>query len=495
MADERVNSRGVTERIFISGRLELQTPAHFGNGDSGAKTDMPLLRDGFDVTRPLLTGASIAGALRNYLREYEKGYGIAEFQNGQLRAEQLFGHLRGNQGDENPASVESWLMVDDALGEAPDAGAWRVELRDGVAIDAKSRTAEINEKGKGFKYDIELLAAGTVFPLGFELWRNETNADLLESLALALKGLEEGRIGLGMRKRRGYGEVKVTGWRVWRYSLNTTAGLLGWLNHDPGQGGMSGDDILSLLEVTPTFKHQGTAFSVKAEFHLENSLLIRQEGGSSSADMAHLRSWRGEVERPILSGTSLAGVIRGRALRIANTLNQDKGETLVNEMFGRRIRHANDEASGSRVVVQETVIENGIEERIQNRVKLDRFTGGAYPQALFSQKPVWGKGSGEVTTVRVHLALRKPENGLPEQRFQASVGLLLLVLKDLWLTDLPLGGESSVGRGRVCGHCATLTLGDKTWTLTQEGEKLTVLGSSQTELEQFVVALHQELKP
>ena len=78
MANELHNSRGVTERLFITGQLELQTPTHFGNGDKGAKTDMPLLRDAWDNKTPLLTGSSIAGALRNYLREYENGYGVAE---------------------------------------------------------------------------------------------------------------------------------------------------------------------------------------------------------------------------------------------------------------------------------------------------------------------------------------------------------------------------------------------------------------------------------
>ena len=33
----------------------------------------------------------------------------------------------------------------------------------------------------------------------------------------------------------------------------------------------------------------------------------------------------------------------------------------------------------------------------------------------------------------------------------------MLLLKDLWTGDLPLGGEISVGRGRLCGRSATLS--------------------------------------
>jgi hypothetical protein len=50
----------------------------------------------------------------------------------------------------------------------------------------------------------------------------------------------------------------------------------------------------------------------------------------------------------------------------------------------------------------------------------------------------------------VEMTLRNPE--CPE------VGLLLLLLKDLWTGDLPLGGETGIGRGRMKGREATLTL-------------------------------------
>ena len=87
---------------------------------------------------------------------------------------------------------------------------------------------------------------------------------------------------------------------------------------------------------------------------------------------------------------------------------------------------------------------------MQSRVKLDRFTGGSYPQALFSQEPVIG---GADTLVQIELALRQRMTD-PEALRQAQVGLLLLILKDLWTGDLPLGGESSVGRGRLSGRSA-----------------------------------------
>ena len=42
--------------------------------------------------------------------------------------------------------------------------------------------------------------------------------------------------------------------------------------------------------------------------------------------------------------------------------------------------------------------------------------------------------------------------------------MLLLLLKDLWTADLPIGGESSIGRGRLKGLLASLCKGEMTMT-------------------------------
>ncbi len=457
------NSRRVSKRVFVCGTLELETPAHFGNGDDEGLTDISLQRDALDG-RPLLTGASIAGALRNYLREHELGFGIAEQADGATLAEQLFGHLVGDE-----SAREGWLFVDDALEEAlPVMVAMPIELRDGVAIDPKTRTAEIDEEGKGNKFDIELLSAGTKFDVKFELWLPDANSDaLLRAFAIALSGLEKGKIRLGTRKRRGFGKCKVTGWHVVSCDMHTKQGLKNWLEYTPGTPAPG--SIATLLGVQTMPDHAGKSFIVDATFGLDpdSSLLIRSGSGlGDEPDMVHLRSWRNGTQEPILSGTSLAGALRARALKIANTLMQDdqKAKEFVDGLFGRRITGNTDEPSGSAILVDEVQIgEQGrVADRVQNRVKIDRFTGGAYPQGLFAQQPVFGDSS---TEMKINLELRETPLSTGSL-FKAQVGLLLLVLKDVWTGDVALGGESSVGRGLLCGKRATLKYGGDTWEIT-----------------------------
>jgi len=456
-------ARGITGRTIITGRLVLETPAHFGNGDVVGVTDVPLLRDPRDGVTPLLPGASIAGALRSYLREVERGYG-ATGQRGDL-AERLFGRLEKQNKKE--FSLQSWLLVDDTLGVSTG-----VELRDGVAIDAATRTAEDRKK-----YDFELLAAGTAFDICLEFLESDASRNLLPALATALDGLARGEIGLGQRKRRGFGRCRVTEWRVRRYNLTTPTGLLAWLDDDAA-GEQRGSDIFALLGVTQQVADRRRWFHFEATFQLPGSLLIRSSSGvPGSPDMVHLKSARQGQKQPIISGTSLAGVVRSRALRIANTvLGKDKAKELIDGMFGPPMNKEETAAAravsaagrpkpgGSRVITEESIVQGG-RDWVQSRVKIDRFTGGAFPTALFSEQPLYGNGHTEVT---LSLTLRNPKD--------AEIGLLLSVLKDLWTGDLPLGGESSVGRGRLEGRYAVLTLhqddGEQRWKLHRDGDKL-----------------------
>jgi CRISPR/Cas system CSM-associated protein Csm3 (group 7 of RAMP superfamily) len=471
------NFLGAIERIYVAGNLVLESPTHLGNGDADGLVDMPLLLDLLEG-RALLTGSTIAGAMRNYLRSYAEGYFTNEAdsvpQNAEIAMDDLlFGTVTRDNG-----SIESRLNVRDSLGERPIT-----ELRGGVGISPESRTA-IDER----KYDLELLPAGTRFRLEFDLAVTEKYRErLLQALVIALGGLERGEIPIGKRKHRGYGRCRVDCWEMRRYCMNRPEDLLAWLEN--GDGAMSsGGHISELLEVEPQPDRRGY-FKLKATFRLEGSLLIRSAAnGWDNPDVEHLRSLRKvagtDQHVPILSGTSLAGALRARALRIARTIAPQKNDKLVEILFGSQAdADQKDLLTASRLWVEEAVIRHPVD-LVQSRIKIDRFTGGAYPSALFTEQPVF---SGPDTLLDVNLTIQKPRNH--------EIGLVLLLLKDLWLGDLPLGGEASVGRGRLRGISATLILnssaepdgvaadpkgGDylKEWTIKETGSALEVRGSN-----------------
>lgn len=474
-------NRKVTERWFIEGTLELVTPTSLSNGDDDPLVDLPVVVDPLDG-RALLTGASLAGALRSYLCDFDPAAAVALFG----------GERRDREGD------QSALIVEDALGDTP-----HIEFRDGVSIDPATRTAKDKER-----YDRQLLAAGTTFDLKFELVLSEkSKAETKAALLTALVGLERGDIRLGGRKRRGYGECRVAGWRAWRYDLGTPDGIRGWLAH--GRADMPGHqtpwvvktgDSISRWDAfkdAAALPRQTSPFELTATFKIDGAVLIRHGfEAESGPDAMHLTSRRGGQDVPVMSGTSLAGVIRGQALRIARTVagpNRDRADDFIDEMFGVMKRPTQDMSPqarrglkkiAGRVRVDESVIE-GHTDLVQTRVKIDRFTGGAFESALFAEQPAFGGGFA------LNVALRPPSEAgvrakLPEDatdkeveaalisQRDAEAGLLLLVLKDLWTGFLPVGGSGSVGRGRLEGQSATIRYADDTWTLEANGESLAV---------------------
>lgn len=503
-------SRKIHTRIIVEGELLLETPAHFGSGDGDDLTDMPLLFDSTDGKTPLLTGTSIAGALRSYLRARTRGYFTRlpnpydPADNIEVERERegwpvkLFGGFRSDdEGEQSP------LVVDDAFGQA---GSYAVEMRDGVRLMPDSRTAA--DKAK---FDLQLWQAGTIFPLRFELAIRETDdADTLkQALATALEGFNDGGISLGARKRRGYGKVQVTEWLIKTFDLRTPEGLLDWIEYGGDKlvstqpevtHALTAGEMRTALGVQSPVVDRRTYFSLAATFSLDGSLLIRSGGGKDDKgpDTVHLHSVRANsprdpsndrpIPQPILSGTSLGGALRARARKIGRTIGpNDKVLALVDGMFGVEMKKGVSPRA-SRAQIEETVIVNGNTKLVQNRVSIDRFTGGARDTALFNEQPVFGGGD---TTVDVKVCLLNPSC--------AEIGLLLLLLKDLWTSDLPLGGESSVGRGRLKGRSANLTYQfdgqpQLTWTIeASENDTLRTAGDKAT-LESYVAALHTHLK-
>lgn len=492
--------RSIIERWVITGTLELLSPAHFGSGDTDPLVDMPLLYD--EATgKPLLSGASIAGALRSFLREFHSGFGAAEQRDSACAL--LFGSPRTSNADQE--GFQSALIVNDALGHEHG-----VELRDGVAINAETRTAEDKKK-----FDIQLLTAGTTFNLHFELivGAGHSSRELRSALADALEGFEQKQITLGGRKRRGFGLCQVSNWQVWKYDLSQPAGLLAWLASERSWTDAKqikpeeGRSIRSLLAAGVASKDARNIAHLTAEFTIDGTLLVRSGFGKTDTgpDMVHLHSPRGARRVPIIPGTSWAGVLRQRARMIARTLSNnrelvdEKGSKLtrkdgrplytvdsfIDHLFGpSEIKREEKNSGASRITIRESEIEAS-ESMVITRVKIDRFTGGALESALFSEQPAIGTKNTRLT---LDLTLRDPR--------PAEIGLLLLLLKDLWTGDLPVGGESGVGRGRLKGCSALLTTQQGTWKLTSDGKAGVSIDAhaGSPPLDDFVAEFNKEME-
>ncbi len=428
--------RRIAARWVVCGELVLESACHLGNGDEGSHVDLPLLLDRAQGL-PLLPGTSLAGALRSYACDRLHGYCVHEGDEGDQHesasVSRLFG---GRRGDEDGG--QSPLIVFDSLAEGAV-----VEIRDGVALDAARGTA-----AEHLKYDQEVLPAGTRFPVRLELVVTDPSreAEDLDLLALALSGFQDGDIPIGARRTRGFGACRISCWQIKRFDLSNREGWMAWLGSDhlaPLAGTPTSNDIVSALRtptqasprVSPDRRDQ---IRIEVQLRFEGGLLVRSPGHeATAADAGHLHSGG----HPVLPGTSLGGVLRARALRIARLVRATRGDAdrWVERLFGPRLaddRSRRLQPRASRLRTSERRVHDARSLRVA-RIRVDRFTSGVVDAGLFDEEPTY-RGRTDVT-----LVLRSPEPG--------ELGLLLLVLKDLLAGDLPLGGSGSVGRGVVAG--------------------------------------------
>lgn len=418
----------VIRRLYARGSWLLESPGHFGGDETGI-ADMCLLRDINGL--PFIPAASIAGAARSFLAKCSLPW--VQYRKGINQEPPELKRLFGGADEKDGMSA---LIVSDAVCERAVT-----TTRDGVRIRYETGSAAY-----GAKFDVEVVERGTEFDLNFQCiirhGDQKGNSCSLEKWFLALlQGFQEGDIRLGARTRRGYGRGRVQVWDIRDLRMDKPADVMAWLTDTVWSRPAS-----SLLP-GPTPTDQRQYFCIQADFALQTSLLIRSVSSQpQSPDMVHMHS----AQQPVVPGTSFGGAFRHRADLIATTIGWPKNA--VEDMFGpvhdQQARDAYKDLFASRVFIEEQLVDN-VQLHRQQRVAIDRFTGGSLSGALFDEEPVFPQ-KGSASHLTLTLTLEEPDD--------AEIGLLLLTLRDFWNGHATLGGETSNGRGTLQGVKANLRL-------------------------------------
>lgn len=451
--------RSLASRWRVEADLRTVTALHLGGADDGADVDLPVLRDGVSGA-PLLTGASLAGAMREYLCLCRLGDRTVEGAKSPVT--RLFGGVR-----EDAAGMQSAAIVFDAVG-----GEAMPEIRDGLAIDSKKAVA-----AKAAKYDYEVWSPGLRFRIRVDVLvaRDEPHeAALVAMLARALEGFADGEIRLGMKTRRGLGVCAVDGVRARRYGLATGEQWLAWLatGLDP-QARLDGPPAAARQAMVVAWPEGGAevqaqltvpdaespVLAVEIPVSFPSGILIgAPQRGRSGADVSHQTSGK----QPVVTGTSLAGALRKRALRIARACVADEADAdaYVNELFGSPQVRTDSDPRASRLATDEVLIDGGQSLEI-TRIHIDRFTQAPVAGGLLQEQPQFGGGA----VLRLHVRL--PDD---PARANALRGLTMLLVKDLMLGDVALGGTTGVGRGRLrCAGAVRVQDRDHRLSINPEG--------------------------
>lgn len=452
--------------------LKTDSPLRIASGRTDNVTDLLVLKN--KKGQAFIPATSIAGVLRN---EICKLYG-----------EKTAGVIFGNAGKDN-SGAQSMVAIDDVILDTA-----QIITRDGVHIHEIAGTGIKKEK-----YDFEAVEKGAEGILSIEMTVREgneqdkckllqkndkngsslpdrflhpqykENGDVFSEIAASLADLLTTGIRIGSLSAKGLGLVKSTE-PVGVYQFNfrkkvdnnsdtELTAAESWLRFIE-DGTLPSVAYVSSGKEEQGVQHPFEDFFVEARFGIKSSLLIRDASrlndytiSKNSGTLAGVPMKSGNDY--VIPGTGIKGALRGKAFKILTAFpktTDSKARLFLENLMGWAKRENKDssvanEGRKSRLYIDEIYFseDENIHEMKQSRNRIDRFTGATVDSALFSEFAVWQKNK-EVPTLTLRLKIR--------EALHAEAGLLLLLLRELWNGNLPLGGEKSIGRGVLQGFSA-----------------------------------------
>ena len=426
-----MNRESIIGKVLLKGKLVLCSPLLIGSGvqREGSDVDTQILRD--KNGRPFIPGTSVAGVLRAAFSQ-EKAF-------PEMKA--LF---FGGKVEKLDAEVQSAVDIDDIELEKTE-----IVQRDGVCIDDVRGVAEDKKK-----YDYELVERGAEGDFRAEITLRGYHKEVLDDgLPTAVRRLAKGVAAgfrLGALTAKGFGRVQVDGLVMDRYDFGNPADAFAWLSEPRGKAADHDDEVKAEASDRPLTESN---LIIDADFALVGSLLVKdadvpedKKTDDKTAVHAVMKKSRNAY---LIPGPSVKGALRHHAGRVLKNLGFQEPKKFLNGLMGlddaalKAASKRKDEETlrQSRFFVDEVYIaQEAVKPFAQTRNRIDRFTGGTIGGALFTTEAVWGKGG---KPVHIHFEIRDAE--------AADVGLALLLLKDLSLGRVPLGGEKSIGRGVLEG--------------------------------------------
>lgn len=465
----------LVRKIVIQSKLKTQSPLRIGSGANEGLTDILILKD--KQGQPFIPGTSLAGVLRSEIAAiYDE-----------KAADKLFGSIDGRDSNQSMLNISDVVLTSKGI-----------VVRDGVAIDELTGVAKT-----GAKFDFEALergAAGDVLleltvrkcdeakPLEITYQHNaySVKGDCYGEMAATIADLLTGGISVGSLTTKGYGKIAgAEAVSVYDFDFAQAKSAEQWLAYISD-------------EKLPQAAYTGKAEAVKAaeNFYLEvgcalqGALLVRNfdvddsKQNKEEATLSAVQLKSGEDY--VIPGTSWKGVLRSRAFKILLALTGNDlqaAQHKLQEIFGFANDGEKQSGKRSKLLVDETYISTKkLSAMRQTRNRIDRFTGSTIDSVLFCEEPVWQQKRDE-NTVTLKACLKNCS--------QAEAGLMLLLLKDLWLGNMNIGSGRGVGRGVLRGmHCQIDYAGN---TYTMENKNGFTLTGNKDELEACVQALVGEL--
>ena len=441
----------LTYYVYRRVTFETTTALHAGSGEHDPLQDMPIQLDcnGF----PVINASSVAGVLRHL------------YPGSDADISSLFGGKDSKDGG-------SRLVVSDALpldGHGVAIEGLRPDLENAKSpylntlrrLFYRDHCAH-NHRGTALtnaKFDRSILIAGVRFILEFRVGADTADHDRADAEADRLVSLfahHEFRLGGGTRN--GFGAIRPIAVSGRAYDLTSPADRQALLNRSASLATPTGEPELPIP--TDTAAEGVTTHTL----HLKPELFWLCANGTGDGDidiapkLETRVNWDAGVPNVqkncvILPATSVKGALRHRTAYHYHKLNRIFADQLSDDDFNAAAARnaavdalfgfANDaDTAGQRgrILLSDVYFENP-QSKILNHVAIDRFTGGSFQGALFTEKVIQD-GDIFLNVTIMPPADAKPEDPTIRQALDAA-------LDDLRHGRLPLGGGVNRGLGAM----------------------------------------------
>lgn len=424
----------IVGKLVLSGTLNLMSPMLIGTGqDNHSDNDALVDRNG----NPYIPATSIAGVISHKVGIKNQSF-VNFNKNLEENIKDFWGTERDTEDGKTSGKQSDIIIYDSYLLNSKSS---KPIIRDQIRMNLGLGVTE-----EGAKFDYEIVEPDAQFSFRIEIGYTEKRKEFIFRMFKTIEMLlKNGDISFGAKTNNGFGKVKLLNPTFYDYDFSKKENVFAWLERNTKET-IQPKELKDVIR----FECNVPQFTISLKALIDNSLIIGSSDSEFEADKVHIKS----AGKHVLTGSSLKGAIRSRAEKILLTIGQNPKEKNWIDFFGTEGNPKEKIlACKSRLSVTESFFENNPNEELQSRIKIDRFTGGTIEGALFDSMPLF-QNKDNTASVTFEININDFNN---TQEDKAAAGLLLLVLKDLWTGDLPIGGEKNVGRGRLQGVGATIS--------------------------------------
>ena len=439
--------------------LEAVTPLSIGSGNKDIKTDSVVAKDVNGL--PYIPTTTLAGLIRHSLPEDEQ----RKWMGYQTKEESYGSQLILSEAkilSEFGKPIDGLNHNEDKITKLCQ----QLPIRQHVRINHQG-TAE-----KNGKFDEEIVPKGMRFCFEMELKSEEGDNEIMDKI---LSTIQSNGFRIGSGSRSGFGQISIVSILHRKLNLSIPEDLKLYLSKSSSLEKIwEGFEPYTLAENTNT-----DYISYELTLQPTDFMFFGAGFGNECSDMTFVREaviqWDNddraciiEKEKVILiPGSSVKGALAHRTAYHYNKLkgcfadgksaeelqeHVGKKNEAVKLLFGSEGDNRGKNKKRGNILISDIIKipTEELEKKVLNHVKIDRFTGGAVPGALFSEEVLYSPENSFTLELLLYKAAITEDKKDKEDK-EKILKAFETALTDLCKGYLPLGGGVNRGNGTFKG--------------------------------------------